>query len=171
MAQAQPKEDPVEARIAGLARPSTVGWLDAAREAALGRLRAMGLPGPRDEYWRFTPPASLTATDAPVAAVFDPGDEAPVYGEIDRLKIVFVDGEFDAAQSDPLELAGLEITRLSEVRADLHWARDLYGALEAAGTGSGRPAPGCAQFGLCRRWCGDPGDRQARQAGEPDLPP
>ena len=72
----------------------------------------MGLPGPRDEYWRFTPPASLTAAEAPVAAAFDPGDEAPVYGAIDRLKIVFVDGVFDAALSDPLEMAGLEITRL-----------------------------------------------------------
>ena len=133
MAQPQPKDDPVEVRIAALTQPASVGWLNAARQAALGRLRAMGLPGPRDEYWRFTPPASLTAADAPVAAVFDPGDEPPVYGEIDRLKIVFVDGVFDAALSDPLEMAGLEITRLSEVRADLHWARDLYGALEAAG--------------------------------------
>ena len=133
MAQAHPKEDPVEARIAGLSMPSSVGWADTARAEALGRLRARGLPVRRDEYWRFTAPESLTAPAATTAAVFDAGDESPVYGEIDRLKVVFVDGVFDAGQSDPLELAGLEILRLSELASDLHWARDVFGKLEAAG--------------------------------------
>jgi Fe-S cluster assembly protein SufD len=57
-----------------------------------------------------------------------------VFGAVDRLKIVFVDGVFDAAQSDPLEMAGIEIERLEQATAtDIHWVRDLYGKLEAAG--------------------------------------
>jgi Fe-S cluster assembly protein SufD len=45
-----------------------------------------------------------------------------------------VDGVFDAAASDDLTLAGVEIERLERAGgADIHWARDLYGVLEARG--------------------------------------
>lgn len=133
MAQAQAKMDPVEARIAGLEMPQSAGWLNELRAAALGRVRSTGLPVGRDEYWRFTSPTSLTTPDAPLAHTFDPGDETPVYDAIDRLKIVFVDGVFNPGLSDPLEMAGLEISRLAELNADVHWARDLYGSLELSG--------------------------------------
>ena len=108
------------------------GWCGAARAAALARLQAMGLPGRRDEYWRFTDPARLLA-DTVHAALFN-GRETPVFDSIDRLKLVFVDGVFDAAASDDPALAGLEISRLADAgQHDIHWARDLYGVLEAGG--------------------------------------
>jgi len=133
MALPQAKQDALAARIAGLSFPRE-GWLGAARADALARLTATGLPGKRDEYWRYTDPASLTATVAPKAAVFDDSDESPVFDGIDRLKIVFVDGVFDAAASDDLRLAGVEIERLAKAgAADIHWARDVYGVLEARG--------------------------------------
>ena len=133
MALPQAKIDATEARLATVAVPEGSGWLGAARQAALTRLRAMGLPARRDEYWRFTPPDDFLQPEAQEAALFKP-DEAPVYGEIDRVRLVFVDGVFDAEQSDSPELAGVEISRLSEVGgADIHWARDLYGVLEARG--------------------------------------
>jgi Fe-S cluster assembly protein SufD len=94
----------------------------------------MGMPQPRDEYWRYTPPASLAGIDAPAAALFDPNGEAPLYDGIDRLKLVFVDGVFDPAQSDDMVLAGVEICRIADLaHADIHWARDVYGVLEARG--------------------------------------
>ncbi|MEJ2001038.1 MAG: SufD family Fe-S cluster assembly protein [Maritimibacter sp.] len=134
MAVAQPKLDALEARLAGMPRPEGGAWIGAAREAALTRLSAMGLPAPRDEYWRFTKPASLVSPEPVPAAVFDMSDEVPIYDGIERLKLVFTDGVFDAAASDPLELAGIEIERLADAAdADLHWARDLYGSLEARG--------------------------------------
>ncbi|MEJ2036474.1 MAG: Fe-S cluster assembly protein SufD, partial [Maritimibacter sp.] len=134
MAVAQPKLDALEARLAGMSRPEGGAWISAAREAALTRLSAMGLPAPRDEYWRFTKPASLVSPEPVPAAVFDMSDEVPIYDGIERLKLVFTDGVFDAAASDPLELAGIEIERLADAAdADLHWARDLYGTLEARG--------------------------------------
>jgi Fe-S cluster assembly protein SufD len=133
MALPQAKQDALSARIAGLTF-AREGWLGAARGEALARLSAMGLPGKRDEYWRYTDPASLTTVEAPKAAVFDDSDESPVFGGIDRLKIVFVDGVFDAAASDDLRLAGVEIERLAKAgAADIHWARDVYGVLEARG--------------------------------------
>ena len=61
----------------------------------LARLTAMGLPGRRDEYWRFTRPDDLNQPDAPEAAVFHSG-EAPIFDAIDRLRIIFRDGVFDA---------------------------------------------------------------------------
>ena len=131
MAVPQAKADALAARIAGLSLPRE-GWLGAARAEALTRLSAMGLPGKRDEYWRYTDPTDLIRPDAPQAALFDAGDEPPAFDAIERVNLVFVDGVFDAAASDDPALAGVEITRLAQA-PDLHWARDLYGVLEARG--------------------------------------
>ena len=103
-----------------------------ARSDALARLTAMGLPGKRDEYWRYTDPSALNATDAPKAAVYVPGDETPLFDSVAPLRVVFVDGEFDADASDDLALSGLEIKRLADA-PDLSWANGLYGTLEKAG--------------------------------------
>ncbi|QYZ70999.1 Fe-S cluster assembly protein SufD [Neotabrizicola shimadae] len=132
MALPQAKQDQLSARIAGLSF-APGGWLGAARAEALSRLAGMGLPGRRDEYWRYTDPAPLTGALRP-AALFDAGDEPPLFDGIDRVKLVFVDGVFDAGASDDPALAGVEIERLSQVgTTDIHWARDLYGVLEARG--------------------------------------
>ena len=108
------------------------GWSRTAREDALARATAMGLPQRRDEYWKYTRPDSLTAAE-PLAAALLKSDEAPLFDGMDRLKLVFVDGVFDADASDDLSQEGLEIELLSRAEGDLHWARDLYGALEARG--------------------------------------
>jgi Fe-S cluster assembly protein SufD len=119
--------------------PQGGGWITAAREDALARLKSMGLPQRRDEYWKFTRPDSLTQADAPQAALFDDGDEPELFGSFDRLRIVFTDGVFDAEASDDLDVAGVRIESLADAAAqDLHWARDVYGALEARGQ---KPVP------------------------------
>ncbi|MBO9431392.1 Fe-S cluster assembly protein SufD [Sulfitobacter sp. R18_1] len=131
MAEAQLKETPTEAMIAALDMPQG-GWSHAAREDALARVRAMGLPQRRDEYWKFTRPDTLTQAEAQPAAIFDHGD-APLFDGTERLRIVFVDGVFDADASDDLTLEGVSIERLAAADSDLHWARDLYGTLEQNG--------------------------------------
>ncbi len=133
MALVAAKQDALAARIAGLSF-APQGWLGAARAGALARLSAMGLPGKRDEYWRYTDPATLTSAGAPQAALFAADDEPMTFSGLDRLKIVFVDGVFDATQSDPLDMAGVEIERLGDAGGrDIHWAQGLYGVLEARG--------------------------------------
>ncbi len=133
MPLAKVKEDALAVRIAGLALPE-VGWLGTARADALARLTAMGLPGQRDEYWRYTDPSALNAAAPQAARSFDDSDEPAAFDGIDRLKLVFVDGVFDAAASDDPSLAGIEIEHLSAAgSADIHWARDLYGVLEERG--------------------------------------
>ena len=134
MALPKAKEDALSARLASLPAIAGKGWLSAARAEALARLQSMGLPAKRDEYWRYTDPASLNAAD-PVAAIsFNPGDEAPPFDSLDRLKLVFVDGVFDPKASDDLSAEGIRIERLADAAAaDIHWAQGLYGALEAKG--------------------------------------
>ncbi|WP_413875270.1 SufB/SufD family protein [Albidovulum sp.] len=120
-----------EARIAALALPKG-GFTGSARAEALARLGAMGLPGRRDEYWRWTDPAPFSAPDpAPGAAV---RVDSPLFEGRDKVRLVFTDGVFDAGASDDPALAGVEIERLAEAdRADIHWAKALYGVLEADG--------------------------------------
>ena len=108
-------------------------WAREARAAAEARLLAMGGPARRDEYWRFTDPTPLTAPSA-TAATFDASDEALVFDDVDRVKLRFVDGVFRPDLSDDPSLAGVTIERLGDaLTTDIHWARDIYGVLEARG--------------------------------------
>lgn len=133
MALAKAKTDATEARLAVTVLPQAAAWINAARDAALARVREMGLPGRRDEYWKFTRPDTLVQAEAPKAAIFT-HDEGLPFEDMDRLRVVFVDGVFDAQASDDLSAAGIEIVRLADAAAqDIHWAKDLYGKLEEAG--------------------------------------
>ncbi|PTQ71842.1 Fe-S cluster assembly protein SufD [Celeribacter persicus] len=126
----QKKLDATAARVEGMTFPAGAPWAEALRQDALNRLLTMGLPQGRDEYWRWTRPDSLNATEAPKAAVFTAG-EAPVFSGLDRIKLVFVDGVFDAEASDALEGENLEIMRLSDaLSSDIHWVKDAYGVQE-----------------------------------------
>ncbi len=113
--------------------PKGGAWIMAARENALERLHRMGLPARRDEYWRFTRPDTLIAAQAaPVPLMVD--EDAPQFGELDRLNLVFVDGVLNVAQSDALAMENVEITTLEQAATqDIHWARELFGVLEAQG--------------------------------------
>ncbi|MDV7144985.1 SufD family Fe-S cluster assembly protein [Tropicimonas sp. TH_r6] len=133
MALPQQKNDATAERLGAMSRPDGGAWIGQARDAALVRVETMGLPHRRDEYWKYTRPETLVDAKAPHAGVYEP-HETQVFGDIDRLKIVFVDGVFDAEASDELSLAGVEIETLQSAgAADIHWARDLYGVLETRG--------------------------------------
>ncbi|MRX49572.1 Fe-S cluster assembly protein SufD [Paracoccus sp. S-4012] len=113
-----------DAVLVGAADPLPQDALTPAREAARERVETLGLPGRRDEYWRFTRPDAFLAPDAPAVPL--PEGDGILFAEVDRLKLVFVDGRFDASASDALELDGVEIAPLSEAP----WAASLYGSLE-----------------------------------------
>ena len=133
MALAKLKMDTTDARLSGAVVPDGAAWSNAVRADALSRVRQMGLPTKRDEYWKYTDPASLTTADPAPAAMFA-NDEGALFDAVDRVRIVFVDGVFDAAASDDLSAEGVEITRLADaMQTDIHWVKDLYGVLEARG--------------------------------------
>ncbi len=131
MALAKLKSDATEARLAGLSLPEGASWADEIRRDALARLTAMGLPQRRDEYWRFTNPIDLLAPQAPQAEI---ALDAPGFGDVAVLRVVFTDGVFDAEASDPLSETGLEIERLADATSkDIHWIKGLFGVLETRG--------------------------------------
>ncbi len=133
MANVQEKYDVAEALIGASTPSGGAIWAVAARETALANLRQMGAPHRRDEYWKYTNPTSLTAVDPLAADLFHTTEVRP-FEMLDRIKLVFVDGIFDAAQSDDLSVDGVEIELLSDAMAkDIHWASSLYGVLEARG--------------------------------------
>ncbi len=133
MAVAKAKAEALAARLA-VAGPGQGGWLGAAQADARTRLAPMGLPAKRDEYWRYTDPTTLTSTAAIDADLFDNKGEPRPFSGLDRLKLVFVDGIYDALQSDDLTLEGVEISLLSDAGAvQNHWAAGLYGQLETRG--------------------------------------
>jgi Fe-S cluster assembly protein SufD len=133
MALAEIKYSTLEARQAAMGVVPATGWSADARADAASRLAQVGLPSKRDEYWKYTDPTLLIDID-PTAADAMTTDEAPMFDAIDRIKLVFVDGVFDAAASDDMSVDGATIEVLSEVmEKDIHWAKDLYGTLEAAG--------------------------------------
>ncbi len=128
------KLDGAQALLAS--RPEPAGealWARTARAAAARRLAERGAPVRRDEYWRYTDPASLTARPAAPAAVLE-DEGAAVFDGIDALKLVFVDGVYAAELSDAAAVAGIEIQPLAEALAtDIHWAREIFGVLEGRG--------------------------------------
>ena len=107
-------------------------WAKEARAAALARFYAMGVPGRRDEYWKYTDPTLLTAVPGGEAAVLAL-DEAPIFSTVDALKLVFVDGTFRPDLSDATAMDACEIQTLrTAMDADIHWASDVFGVLETA---------------------------------------
>ncbi len=128
------KQTITEARLSAQTQPDGGVWATAARDDARARLSQMGLPDRRDEYWKYTRPDTLVDATALEAALYDTSGEPEMFGGVDRVKLVFVDGVFDAEASDDLTLEGVSIERLAEAsQADIHWAKDVYGVLETRG--------------------------------------
>ena len=122
---------PTDAMIATLDMPAR-GWSDAARATRLARVTKWAcLKGatstgntPVRTCWFSRTRLRLRCVDS---------DDTVLFGSVDRLKVVFVDGVFDAEASDDLALDGIKIERLADATSDLHWARDVYGVLENNG--------------------------------------
>ena len=114
-------------------QPFASSWANDIRSAALMTYKRFGAPSKRDEYWKYTNPNKLTIIPTEPAALFS-NDETPMFSNIDRVKIVFVDGVLDLNQSDDLMLEGAIIETLADATSkDIHWARDLFGTLEKNG--------------------------------------
>ena len=97
-------------------------WLASRRAAALQHFTEVGFPNTRQEAWRFTdisPIANAAFTPAS-AATLTPGAIAPyVFGSDEGVRLVFVNGHYDAALSlTPTLPAGVAVLPLSAALAD-----------------------------------------------------
>ena len=121
MAVSKAKSAAPDARLAAIISPVGGKWASEARKSALTRLHDMGLPTRRDEYWKFTRPDELTKADATPATLLET-DEKPVFCDIDRLRLVFVDGVFDPDISDQMAMEHVEIEPLANAVARIQAA-------------------------------------------------
>ena len=102
----------------GLGGPA---WLSQRRGEAIARFAELGLPTPRDEDWKYTPLAPITATTFDVALDGDgqePSEEAIApfcVGAPSWSRLVFVNGRFSAKLSALRPLpGGVRVGSLSE---------------------------------------------------------
>lgn len=100
------------------------GKVLALREAAFGQFEATGLPHRRVEEWKYTDLRALLREAWPLAAPPDAvamaraRDAGKPVGDIDALRIVFVDGTFVAELSDLAEPSpGLSIRSMADALA------------------------------------------------------
>ena len=130
MALQQQNFDPIVSAKSQLSNKNR-GWSQKARESALDRLSKIGLPSPRDEYWKYTNPTELITEKPNISPIADLED-ANVFSELDTQKIVFCNGIFSPELSDDFSSENMSISKLSEAD-DLHWAQNYYGTLESQG--------------------------------------
>jgi Fe-S cluster assembly protein SufD len=129
------KRKAAEALLHVLPLPGTeAGWAREARAAARTRLLEAGAPVKRDEYWKYTDPAALSAPVAAVDATAASPEMESQFGSVHPLRARFVNGRLRADLSDSLSQEGLAAVPLADALAvDISFARGLFGTLEAAG--------------------------------------
>ena len=100
----------LDARVPGSGAP----WLQRLRQEAARRLRDEGLPGPKEEAWRFTPLRRLTEA---VWTLTDAGEApslAPLFPETEATTAHLVDGRFHRVAGAELP-EGVVLRSLAEV--------------------------------------------------------
>lgn len=89
------------------------------RRQALEDLLADGLPGPREEAWKYTPLRSLERRAFATADATPPAFDPALLEGIPAPRMVFVNGRFDATHSDLSGLPdGVTVAPLSRILAD-----------------------------------------------------
>ena len=129
------KRKAAEALLHALDLPGAeAGWVRERRAAARARLLEAGAPAKRDEYWRFTDPAALTAPLKPVGDADAVTDAAAVFAGLGARIARFVNGRFRSDLSNDLVQTGLAAGTLAEVlRQDISFVREVFGHLEQGG--------------------------------------
>jgi Fe-S cluster assembly protein SufD len=102
----------------GVATPANApAWLAASRRDAAATLAAGGLPGPRNEAWKYTSLRAFERRNPRTAdvATTDDAIDASTFAlpGIDGARLVFVDGAFRHDLSDLRAIAGLSIATLA----------------------------------------------------------
>ena len=91
---------------------SNLAWLTEQRKIALAQFEKVGLPGIRDEQWRYTNLRELKSNDYPIAK---PAASAAIaLDATENPRLVFVDGYLDNALSSVSSIDGLTFASLNE---------------------------------------------------------
>ncbi|MEO1492951.1 MAG: Fe-S cluster assembly protein SufD [Pseudomonadota bacterium] len=128
------KRKAAEAQLAALPLPEGEAvWAHDARARARTRLLEAGAPARRDEYWKYTDPAALTAPVA-IAAAAETAPASRAFEGIDATLVRFVNGRLRTDLSDPLGGPHTAMAALDDIlHQDITIAREVFGTLETAG--------------------------------------
>ena len=111
---------PFLAACEGASAPNGISWLAPVREAAMEKVRTAGMPGPRDEEWKYTHLGGLVKQAFEMTPA-DGGEPAP--GDLQGIQVadlacpqmVFVNGVFSEELSRlPGPTTGVEVQSISE---------------------------------------------------------
>lgn len=129
------KRKAAEALLSALPLPQgEAGWAREVRARARARLLETGAPVRRDEYWKYTDPAPLTAPLRVATAEDEADGAAPAVEAVDAAMARFVNGRLRRDLSDLSPGPGVAIATLAETLAqDISIAREVFGRLETAG--------------------------------------
>jgi Fe-S cluster assembly protein SufD len=129
------KRKAAEALLSALPMPQgEAGWAREVRARARARLLDAGAPARRDEYWKYTDPAPLTAPLRIATAEDATAQSASPFDAVDAAVARFVNGRFRKDLSDFPGGGGIAVASLPETLAqDITIARELFGVLETAG--------------------------------------
>ena len=108
MSLSQKLSDDLNQRILPLTLPKNN---NKKRCEALKRIKAMGLPSRRDEYWKYTNPRLFNDLFSNKNHVLGSDDKLN-FDSIGCFKLIFNDGVFDQSSSDSLEGEELELTQI-----------------------------------------------------------
>jgi Fe-S cluster assembly protein SufD len=109
---------------------SSGAWAKEARMMASDRAQSSGLPQRRDEYWKYTRPDAFVQADVTLHA--SQRSSLGLFDQRATISVAFEDGQIQAAPLPSAAHCTLE-SLSAAADLDLHWARDIYGHLEAAG--------------------------------------
>lgn len=100
--------------IATAAKSTSLSWLAPYREQSLARVNAGQWPELRQEHWVHSPIKRLHAALANTTEATSLSDVNDVIPELNAMRLVFVDGKFDAAASDFAPENGLTLVAFSD---------------------------------------------------------
>ena len=130
MAASSHKTSPTRAMRDADLLTSSGAWAKEARLTASERAQEAGLPQRRDEYWKYTRPDAFVQADVTLNASLR--SSLGLFDQRNMIPVAFEDGKIQAAALPSAAHCTLESLASASV-LDLHWARDIYGRLEAAG--------------------------------------
>lgn len=110
---------------------ASLPWLVEQRKQALAHFEHVGLPGVRDEQWRYT---NLRALKSNLYQLASKGSKSTIeLPQTTGARLVFVDGYLDAAQSNVPTISGLTFisldTALSTISDDPTWEKSFGACL------------------------------------------
>jgi Fe-S cluster assembly protein SufD len=116
---------------------ATHAWIDGLRQTARAVLNTAGLPGAKNEAWKFTPLGDLAKIPFIPAAAADDVDVRDIPLNAPRIdgakRIVLVNGVWNSALSDKLDLQGLHVESLRKALSNPQALKPILGGLASSG--------------------------------------